>query len=222
MRPSINFQQFTYTPADDDKLVAACFRIMDRHLGADAVKANLDMAGNVIRDWIINSRTKSPNLKQSLKELEHIQKLTVDLYHALRDIGGPAGTALWEAYTMRFNGPEYDHANHHEIQDALMHFRSIVDAALETAPSTSRWKPELKPETELIRDLARLYEKITGKAAKAGHYRRSDEGTALYNGPFFDLVEDIFLTLKIEKHTQGADEEIANQNLGKAIDRALK
>ena len=180
--------------------------------------------------WIANSRGEPPKLAKVKQELKHINELASKLYEALRDISDPAGQALWNVYTSGHipGDPVYDHACHTEMQENLLRFRSITSIALDAyaQPDPNRlkghWPEKLKPETELIRDLARLYEKITGKTAKAGHYRRSDEGIALYNGPFFDLVEDIFLTLKIEKHTQGADEEFANQNLGKAIDRALK
>ena len=194
-----------------------CNPLFERHLGKEYVSKNPRTVQGVVIDYFFSSQAKKPSLKETRKEFENISKLTRELYRALKNIGGPADHALHETWQNRHvNYPET--LPHTEIEEALLNFQPLIQIAMDQIPDSRRWPQEFIPERELIRGLAKLYEDSTGHSAKAGSHRRDD----IYQGDFFNLVEDIFLTLEVEKHVTGDDEENVNFALGKAIERALK
>lgn len=167
-------------------------------------------------DYMADSRAGSPTLKESRQDLEAIVDLAGKLQERLKNLGGPAEKALYDAVT-RISSLE---TKAPEIVDDLRALRIFADNALKHTPSTGRgqgWKTELVPERELVKGLARIYEQATGKSAKDGisQDRRADtkKGETKYFGDFFELVEKIFTFLGIPPRD--------NSNLGVFLFRVL-
>lgn len=201
-------------------MIEKCMPILERHLGKEYVSKNVVDAQGIIIDFFSNTHAKAPSLKETKKEIEKISSLAKELYSSLKDVSSPIEDEFWRIYYQyQFAGkPEYKNAWMSEIQHSLLHFRVILNMVQEKIPKSRRWPESINPEKEVIRGLARLYQNSTGKEPKAGSCRRND----LYQGAFFNLVEDVLLTLEVEKHVTGEDEEDINLALGKAIERALR
>lgn len=226
IKPSI-----TKIEADHDFLARVnseadrCIAILQKHLGKEAIEKIPKFSRSIFVNYCFNVKGRPKSLGDTRQELERIRRLAQDLHRSLRDLGGSAEKVLWDAHFDFMAKPEYDRSHPEDVQQALLYFTPVIRRAQKMLPDTRRWKEDLVAERELIRELGKLYKKITGENAASGNYRAKAEYDANsteyeYTGAFFALVEDIFYTLEIPKHTQG-DEIDANNALGRAIDRAL-
>ena len=205
-------------------LIENILPILEKHLGKENVSNSINTCRGIIIDYFWNMHGKTPSLKETRAELEKIEKLTGELYRALRNIGGGADQALWNSYiTQSCVEPGDKPAAHTEVESVLMNFREVAHIALSELPVNRGWPKQLVPIRDLIQDLAKLYQRSTGKHPVIGSmipkYIKVEEGGGketikyFYEGEFFSLVEEVVFALGVEK---------SNQALGKNIKEALQ
>jgi hypothetical protein len=215
-----------------------CISIFKRYFGKKFTSNNYTRLKIIVGMSCTRANEKRPTLKESRKKLEKINTLAGELYNELESqpVGGPYSKSEDKSLTYLMNeDPELVKGYPEIVYDLpkhLLHLKCFSQKTLECLPDTKRWPKEFKAEKELIEDLAKIFEEATqthplDSIYRSPIYEESEEAVLkgqvryYYTGDFFNLVDDITLTLG-SRDADNQDEFKANQSLGMAIKRALE
>lgn len=225
LQPHVDYGLIDDKWEESDSLAIVCHKIFAHHFEQEKADKWRRPFQDSISHYLANLEGKSPSLQSTRQELKKIQRLSYELYKLLSGIGPPAEMAI-ENFLEDHLPSKYLSLHPETLSKNLNMLAATVNNILAMMPKSGGWPDRIKPETQLILDLAHIYTQETGKSPADGNKRvlQSHDGhyQYFYDGPFYKLVEDITLAIGSRKQPKPEKEHSFNQALGKAIDRALE
>ena len=171
----------------------------------------------VLADYLNKADThRKGRLSQTKKLLQDFQKKAPELSNILRKIKED-DSAIEAMKKLEAENPSWFRVHDSfsilsALEEHLDRANGLAFYALDSLPEGNRWQEELKPESDLIENLAEFFQEFKGSPAR--DFFKHDRISGEYSGQFFELIQSMFEVLHI-----GQSQD--NENLGRVIDMAL-
>jgi hypothetical protein len=200
----------------DEDLIEECFQYSVKVIGP-IHEPYIERFVCIIVDYLNkSSANKKGKLKQTKRTLEEARKKIHDLMGIIQQIKND-DSSVETMKTLEADNPSWFNefgslSIINDLEKSLDRSEGLFFHTLESLPQENRWKTELKPESDLIENMANFFQDMQGHSPR--DFFRHDRSSGEYSGQFFDLIQAIFEVLDIEQSQ-------SNESLGRAIDRAL-